>query len=295
MTNLPPPPSPGIYENVPDAEYRSWPCVSSSFLKKTRNKQGDLCLDTFNEKVDVDAGPGCGADTLAFGTLVHAAILEPHRLPHELAIMPEFHLDDENVTASGKPPKNPRGTKYYRSKVREFRAENEGKIILPQDMVDGARTCVQSIRKDQCASAMLSEPGRSELSIVWDEVLDDDWLIPCKARLDRQCSRLIDIKTSRNVEDFDWQMRQLQYDAQAGFYCRGYRSLTGVDKEFAFIVAGNCEPFDVSVRILSSTELMEGEARHMGALRAFGQWLIAGEIPLDKVPARRQQNEKETE
>lgn len=65
-------PPPGIYENIPDAEYRSWNAISQSTLKVASEATWAHVRATLDGKIERKS------DALAFGRALHTWLLEPH-------------------------------------------------------------------------------------------------------------------------------------------------------------------------------------------------------------------------
>lgn len=84
------------------------------------------------------------------------------------------------------------------------------------------------MRNDQ-AKRLLSDRGRfAEVTIVWDELVDEV-VIPCKCRIDWLTSSgtIVDLKTSSASTrgQFHEQIMQYGYDFSAAFYARGLNSV----------------------------------------------------------------------
>jgi hypothetical protein len=102
-----------------------------------------------------------------------------------------------------------------------------GQIVLDGDVYDRLRDIAETIAKSSDL-----EGGLSEVSVLWTEILDDGFEVPCKARFDILKVRGVgDLKSIRNTFGRPFGeacMRAIvdyRYDIQAAHYLRGRAAL----------------------------------------------------------------------
>ena len=222
-------PEPGIYENVPFADYLKWPCVSQSELKQLRRSPGHLkhYRENQSDKQTPSMKLGSAVDCLWFDG--------------------QKAFDKAYTTV---PPPDQRqlkddGTEYANWLVsvhgKAWKAEQEeaGRDIL--NAKDHARVLgmAASLNAHPIASSFLAR-SKPQVSIVW---IHKPTGILCKGRFDLLAMGEPpydpgDLKSVNGVmtqldpmSDFDPFVRhagRLGYDLQAGHYCNGLDTLTGV-------------------------------------------------------------------
>lgn len=178
-------PEPGRYENIPAATYHAWRAFSISNGLELMTSPGHYLHRLMN--------PLEQTAPMRLGTLIHERLLEPG-FWDRYAVMPDFGIglrDDK-----GELYKNPRGTNKYKELVQEWCSENVGKTPLEPATAKTIETAYNNAMSKSTVRELLTGPGVSELSLVWDH---DGWL-RCKGRLDRvdsEANILIDIKTTQ--------------------------------------------------------------------------------------------------
>ena len=210
--------TPGIYPDVSFEEYCRWDAINRSTMQQISkspahyyaSREGLLHYDS---------------EALTFGRLAHAGKLEPLTIPQRYAVMPDFHKDEQNVTASGARSTS-KGTTYYKNKAAAFEQANEDKEIVSQDFYNEMCRLLIAIDQSPTAKALFDEPGRTELSICWE----DKTGLLCKCRIDKELAirgGQVDLKTTADCGDFDWSIWKYQYHVQAAFYREGWAAATG--------------------------------------------------------------------
>ena len=263
-------PPPGIYEGVPHDVYRAWDAVSFSRLKRIDDCPLQYKLNTSTESA-----------AMKLGSYVHCALLEPDELD-ERFVVPSWHRDAANVTASGNPSES-KATAYYKS-MRQA-AEESGVTIVSDsdaDMLDRIKKVIaDNNRADQWLN---KDHGWSEVSIVWT---DKHTGLMCKARIDRLTpQRLIDVKTCMSCKpsEFMWDIYKRGYHRQAAWYLKGWNTLASegltepVD-EFAIIAVGKDSPVQVTAAPLSEDAIRLGENDNIEALAMVEYCMARDEWP----------------
>ena len=112
----------------------------------------------------IDGGFDHDTDKMRLGSLVHVLLLEPDEFRAKYVVVPPFHLDDENVTSTGKPSKM-KTTTYCKNKVSDFAKANPGKHFVDQDDYDTALAMIDAIRAKPSA-AMWYDHCEKEVSLA---------------------------------------------------------------------------------------------------------------------------------
>lgn len=209
---------PGVYLDVPFAEYLKAKALSNSFLCGFERSAG---YAEWSKNAPIDDEAESAAD---LGTLVHTLALEPDSLPDRYLVMPNLRL----TTIAG------------REKAAEYEAQAKAAGLIP---VDAA-----TMRKARLmAGSMMAHPdmqmwltavnGYSEATIIWR---DDQTGLLCKARCDRLIfvpggMVIFDVKTIAQMEKLNkYKMRDLGYYRQAAHYIEAAQSLNAGQVWFFF-------------------------------------------------------------
>ncbi len=207
---------PGIYHDVPFADYLTIDAVSNSRLS----------LLAKSPKHYRESPPLEKTKPLVLGSLVHAGRLEPMSIAEQYAVMPDYHLDDDNVTTGGQ-QSNSKTTKYVKDRVAEFVAANDGKEVVDREWYQEATQLVTSLHNDADANKLFNAFGAVEVTMVWD---DPETGIRCKGRIDKMCPTIgafADLKTTPELESFPRSFARYSYHRQMAFYQAGYAVLNG--------------------------------------------------------------------
>lgn len=167
------------------------------------------------------------------GSAIHACILEPHKL-----------LSDYTLWTGG-------DKRREAAKWKEFQAQAslDGKIILDEKEYAAVKGAHDAVRSHPQAMYYLAH-GTPESTLQWH---DEEFGIDCKARIDWVCGAginyLVDLKSTRNSspEKFGHDAFRLGYHIQLAFYLRGWKAVTGEDRNFAIIAIENLHPFEPAV------------------------------------------------
>jgi hypothetical protein len=162
---------------------------------------------------------------MAFGTIVHALVLEPHRAP-PVAIAPACE----------------RRSKADRATWAAFEANLNGRVPLKQDEFDRAQRVRDAVWANGGARLLLDGIA-SEVSIFWH---DHEFDIACKARLDalRTDLGVIDLKTTADAapDAFARSVAHYAYHAQAAHYWRAVEHAQHASPPFFAWIAIETEP-----------------------------------------------------
>jgi len=130
---------------------------------------------------------------MRIGTGVHALLLEPEQFASRFVIMPDYHLDEDNVTGKGERSES-KATSYYKSRCREFCTANRDKLILSQDDFNKSLTCISALRRRPAIRKHL-EGANTEVT-----VLGEIEGVEFKGRIDiLKPNAIVDLKTTNDV------------------------------------------------------------------------------------------------
>lgn len=267
-------PGPGIYRDVAFDEYRAWPHINNSTLTAGRRSMRHL-----RHALTATSEP---TPAMEFGTLCHAAILEPKLLHSRYCVMPD--LTAGIVRPDGTAYDNVRATKAYKDKVAEWE-RMETRIPISQEQMTAVASVIESVQSHPRARDWLGlgETDRPavEVCLVWD---DAESGLRCKARLDAlwPTRRLIpDVKTTSDALAFDKSIATYGYHRQAAFYAMGAAALCGghpADWAFGLIAVETSEPYGMRCGLMSVSALLQGrhEVRDLlaqyAAAKAANKW-----------------------
>lgn len=184
--------------------------------------------------------------TLDFGTMVHAAALEPDVYKQLYVAEPAFGRKAGTTIAAQK---------------AEWANTQQGKRIASQQDMQKAEAMSHAIHTHPYAKALL-RGGLKEKSAWW---VDKETSLCCKFRPDCVSANgkfIVDIKTTVDVSKnaFMRQADNLMYHLQAAHYLQGARA-TGLapDAKFVFVAVEKTAPFAVVVYEPSDLFLSLGE------------------------------------
>lgn len=238
-------PAPGLHRGVPEHVYRQWAAISQSDLK-TQPTALHLRHAMENRKPPTPQ--------MRLGTVMHAAMLEPARLPELVIVGPDAS----------------RNSREWRDWAANQPAESV--LLQPDEYSDLAATVdamATALWRHPAASALLREAGESELAVRWD--LEDG--TPCKGRVDRAPSAmdvLVDLKTTASAAPdlFARSAATYGYDIQAAFYTDGWERATGERRGFVIVAVESAPPHGVAVYSMEDW-LSVGRTRYRRSLDAI--------------------------
>jgi hypothetical protein len=250
-------PNPGIYKDVPFAEYLSWPAVSNSGIKLALRS-----LAHFKARPEIES-----TSAMRLGSFLHCGVLEPLAIVERYAVMPRYENDAENVTRGGEKSSST-GTVYFKEKAAEFRAANVGKEIVSEEDYKALVGVHRSLMQSERAREYLTEWGHAEVSILWK---DPETELLCKARIDFLNSGINDLKSCADAARFANAMADNGYHRQAAHYQNGYRVLTGEAKPFRLIAVESKPPHGVRAAPVNIDALETGWSEVRRALLSIAE------------------------
>lgn len=220
-------------------DYHAYPAVNASTLKSATAAEMHHAMTVERSSED-----------LVFGSLLHAAVLEPWRFAAG-EFEKRYRVFDETKTL---------GTKA----ADKARQENPGKILITPEMVEHAVALKAVLAGHPVAAQLLKQQGISEASLIgWDaenmvrRKIRVDYL-PVMFSPDRRPAYgdfLVDIKTTRaHPGQFLRECYHYGYFLQAAWYLDTHQMLTGHrPRWYHFLVVSKEAP--VLVRVMSLENL----------------------------------------
>lgn len=198
---------PGIYPNIDWDTYRAIPFISPSTLKK-----GLRSMRHLKRAIDGDI-PQPSPDAVAVGQAVHCIIAGEE---DRLAVMPDWHLMPENLTATGKVSTS-KTTAFYKESKEAWLEENDSLSIMSEVQLNTAKKVVRELRANQEASQLFAD-SKHELTVIAE--IEG---VMCKTRIDGAVpttKRVWDIKTTSDIEGraLYRQSKKMGYLFQFGFH-----------------------------------------------------------------------------
>jgi len=236
-----PAPPPGIYPDVPEAEYRAWDAVNASLLVDLRDMPPARARHRLlNRKLDTEA-------TL-LGRTLHLVMLQPELLARYTVSPPFLRNYRDEASVLEKTGRVGVGGKREAEEFDE-RVEREGLEVIEHDVYETAVTMRDAALCDPQVRRILSAPDNvRELSVVWQDRATG---LPCKMRIDIGCSlfgrpHIIDLKSARDAGRamFGRQIESLGHHIRAAHYLEGAR-VSGLfdDPAYAWLVQDKPEPY----------------------------------------------------
>lgn len=222
-----------------DHEYHSdTNAVSASALKIMDRSPAHLQADRIRRRNNPNSG---NTAAMAFGTAVHAAVLENSQFANKYA------LYKGTVT---KATRNTNAFKEFCTSIGDKRAILKDEVIAVTAAAKNMlSTVVVKTERQQFTMSDLVTLGVPERNYYWIDALTG---LTCKARMDLTIENIvIDVKTALDArkERFMYDAGKLGYHLQAAFYISGYSMFYGVGKPIimVFAVVENQAPYATKV------------------------------------------------
>lgn len=262
MNSLKEIPTTSLIERMSNDEYHACPEFSSSQLKDILRSSAHFHSNNILKENERET-----KKHLDFGTLAHTLFLEPEQFENEFVIGPKFD----------------RRTKAGKEEAAAWEAANQGKIIIDEDMLQGAKRIANNLRGLSSYHLMQDHYGMAEASIFFTDpvyglnlrIRPDYHIVPCEAFKN---GLLFDVKTTTDARPFKF-MRSCAdfgYDISAAMYREGFQQHYGTAEkpEFIFLVAESSAPFNVKHYRASDLFLSIGERRYNKAKELLAESLL---------------------
>lgn len=199
---------------------------------------------------------------MVVGSAVHAAILEPELFAKQYMLL----RDVKDRRAS-----------EYKQAVAVHGADN----VLTGTEADYVAGIQESVRTHDQLSALLSEPGRAELSVITTDPVTG---VAVRCRFDwlTDAGVPVDLKTTLDArpDAFSRSVSNYRYHVQAAFYCDVWEWETG-DKldRMIFAALEKSMPHAVALYMLDDEAMMVGRKLYREALNTYARCLESGHWP----------------
>lgn len=242
---------PGIYPDLPFADYLAVDAANKSKLWALYNKTPAHCHDAEDE----------ATPEMDWGTALHVAVLEPKRFE----------------TAVIRGPKDRRGGKWT-----EAAEANPTALVLPLQEFDDVCRARDSVMRNARVRALATQDGVSEASGFW---IDPETQLLCRMRCDRyvpSLAMMADFKTTTDAgeEAFRRVAERMGYDLHHAMYSEGWTLAGGgAVEDFIFIAVERKAPFCHQMFQYKPAEVQRGRAIMRKALRRYAECKAAGQWP----------------
>ncbi|GEM_PF-540870 len=273
-------PTTSLIEHMSNDEYHACPEFSSSQLKDILRSSAHFYSNNILKENERET-----KKHLDFGTLAHTLFLEPEQFESEFVVLPEDapRKPTETMLNAKKPSQE---TVEKIEWWNQFNAEHGSKIIITDELMNGAKRIANNLRKLSSYQLMQDNFGMAEASIFFTDpvyglnlrVRPDYHIVPCD---EFPNGLLFDVKTTTDARQFKF-MRSCSdfgYDISAAMYREGFQQhyKTEDKPEFIFLVAESSAPFNVKNYRASSLFLSIGEQRYNKAKELLAESLLINE------------------
>jgi len=255
------PPS-GVYYDIPAMEYHAWDAISSTLLKN------------YAALPSTAMEPYIPSDDVNIGSAIHAYCLQGIVGLYKECVI-GTHVGTSKAAVEAK---------------AVLVAQNPFKTVLPATYGSPAPGLPIMEVLNGVGNSFKAHPkicgvlagSQKEVSLVW---IDTQSGCECKARLDVLDGNIIwDLKKTRDIDRFQWQMKDLEYYVQAGHYFNGATACGLNPVAFGFIPCEAVPPFRATCGYCDPDKL---EAARVNAVRLVGlvnQSKATGNWPNYKIP-----------
>jgi exodeoxyribonuclease VIII len=243
-------PEPGIYVGIPFDEYLQWDALNNTLLRIIE-KQSPA-----HAKAHMEYPPE-PSPVFEFGQGLHCLALEPDEFDKRYSVAP---ICD-------------RRTKVGKETWSKFQESLDGKKAITNDDFEQMKLMAEAIKRQ--AIHRFIEKGEAEVCIVW---IDNESGLLCKARIDylhRNHAILIDLKSSADAspDAFSKAIYNYGYYQQAGWYCDGWKTLTGDEPAFVFLASEKGVPYAVAAYEMADEVVVAGRKAYRNAISIYQQCL----------------------
>lgn len=260
-------PMAGIVGNLPWDQYVSIRRMNPSTLVEGKKSMRHLCA-AINGGFREETSP------MRLGTGIHALALEPDEFAERFVVMPDFHLDEENVTGNGK-RSDSKATKYYKDKAVEFCVAAANKTILPASEYRKALAATEAVHAHHSAGPIVRSHAKEQTVFG---VIEG---VPFRGRIDLLGEFLVDLKTTASCNDraFGRVCGNLHYPFKMAIYRELVRQSTGKTLEVKAIAQEVSGVFDTAVYDFDSITIDNAFTDVLTVIRQYKKCLEADVWP----------------
>lgn len=185
---------------------------------------------------------------MRFGRGVHCLLLSPDEFESMFAVMPDFHLDADNVTTKGKivEQSTSKSTKYYKTRKAEFESANAGKDCLSKSEYYEALMMIEQLHAKPSFRRLFEAAGENREVTLEAEICG----VLMKGRVDMLTPQAIpDAKTCRSIKarKFGNDCADNGYNFKMALYQEFVRQHT-CHRQCIYVAIEKKQPYDVCVR-----------------------------------------------
>ncbi|MCG5279844.1 PD-(D/E)XK nuclease-like domain-containing protein [Providencia rettgeri] len=250
----------GIYYNISNEDYHNGLGISKSQLDLINEMPAEYI---WSKDAPIDEEK---IKPLEIGTALHCLLLEPDEYYKRYKIGPDVN----------------RRTNEGKKKEKEFFDMCEKEGITPITHDDNRKLMIMrdSALAHPIAKWCLEADGVSESSIYWTDKETD---VLCRCRPDRIITAhnyIVDVKSSGDIEKFDYEYYNYRYHVQDAFYSDGYKEVTGITPTFLFLVVStkiDCGKYPVRTYVMSEEAKSAGRTAYKHNLLTYAECLKTDE------------------
>lgn len=250
---------PGVYENIPLAEYFALDAIHSSTLKAAHKSAAHL-KQYQDEEFEM-------TEALIIGSALHCAVLEPERFAMEYVAAPKCDMR----TSIGK------------GIMAEFNLDNQDKTVIKQEQMQDVLRMKESIMAHPIASEIIGLPGQNEVTMLWrDPVTGLLHVIRCdKLHLYTGALTITDIKTTKDGSPtgFPRESANYGYDIQGGFYSDIASEVLQENVSRFLLITVEKKTYITTVYNLEAYDLSVGKQKYKAALNLLIECRKTGKYP----------------
>ena len=271
------PPAPGIYGNIPFAEYLRINAWSHSDMKLCGEWDNDIksfVPAPFRTPAHLfhrlNEGPPEPTKDQIKGTKAHCLYFEPDRFKREFHVLPAAIKD--------------RRSNANKAAIEAAEAQfGDDRVLMHEEFLEFQGFAFAAADHD-LVRPLIGAVGRTELTVVW---IDEETGLTCKGRFDKlieaaeQAPCIIDYKTTvcAHWRLFERQFAALGYDLQAAAYTDGATAQLGTKPIFRVIAQEKSPPYLCVVGRVREETLDSGRTKYRAALREIKRCLTTGVWP----------------
>jgi hypothetical protein len=235
----------GIYSGISNNDYHgNKDYVSSSQIKLASKNMA------MYKAVVLEGFSRYDSEALSFGRKAHSFLLEPKVFEKEYAIMTE---------------KIDMRTKAGKVTMEQFKEINGNKEVVRVDEMDTLNYMREAlITYDPAATLLLK--GEAEVSCYYKDERTGMDLQTRPDWINHDKKYLVDLKTVRDISDFQRDMYKYGYDLSAALYVDSLKALTASDYDYYFVAVEKDTPYSVAVYRVSERTLNAGRKKYEVAL-----------------------------
>lgn len=244
---------PGIYPDLPDADYRAAKAVSCSVLKRFADAPAKALV------------PSTDSAAMSAGRLVHSAVLEAHA------------FDTRYVRAD----LDRRGTKAWQEASAAALAD--GKTLLKTEEWEMLAAIRDAVHSHPTARELLAPSLTTETAVFWEDPITG---AACRAKMDgvrRDMRIVLDVKTTADASArrFAKSAADLRMHWQAAWYLDGVAAAPGgfQPDAFLFIAVEREAPHLIAVYELPVETVAAGRSQIRTALHGYLECKRSGHWP----------------